>query len=112
MNSNRPTPEPTIKPRQRASDNPPNLQGLTRTEARDQVVEQFLNGELSQGELLKKLRIEVLGVKQDQFAKLVKVSRKTLSDVENNHGNYSVNTINQIFRPFGLALTLNYRMTT
>lgn len=96
------------KSRQRASDNPPNLQGQTRTQARDQMVKQFLNGEFSQGDLLKKLRLEVLGVKQDEFAKLVKVSRKTISDVENNHGNYSVKTINQIFRPFRLALKLSY----
>lgn len=83
--------------------------GLSRTQARDQVIEQFMEGELSQGKLLKKLRIEVLGIKQDAFATLVKVSRKTISDVENDNGNYSVNTINQIFRPFGLALKLDYR---
>ena len=95
--------------RQRASDAAPDLQGLSRTQARDQVIEQFMEGELSQGKLLKKLRIEVLGIKQDEFAKLVKVSRKTISDIENDHGNYSVNTINQIFRPFGLVLKLGYR---
>ena len=95
--------------RQRASDAAPDLQGLSRTQARDQVIEQFMEGELSQGKLLKKLRIEVLGIKQDEFAKLVKVSRKTISDIENDHGNYSVNTINQIFRPFALGLKLGYR---
>ena len=98
----------TLLNRQRASDNPPDLQGLSRTQARDQVIEQFMEGELSQGKLLKKLRIEVLGIKQDAFATLVKVSRKTISDVENDNGNYSVNTINQIFRPFGLVLKLGY----
>ena len=91
--------------RQRASDAAPDLQGLSRTQARDQVME----GELTQGELLKKLRIDILGVKQDAFATLVKVSRKTISEVENDNGNYSVNTINQIFRPFGLVLKLGYR---
>ncbi|OBX77048.1 transcriptional regulator [Moraxella atlantae] len=95
--------------RQRASDTPPDLQGLSRTQARDQVIEQFMQGDLTQGELLKKLRIEVLGIKQEEFAKLVKVSRKTISDVENDNGNYSINTINQIFRPFGLVLKLGYR---
>ena len=94
--------------RQRASDAAPDLQGLSRTQARDQVIEQFMEGELTQGQLLKKLRIDILGVKQDAFATLVKVSRKTISDVENDNGNYSVNTINQIFRPFGLVLKLGY----
>ncbi|MFB2539754.1 helix-turn-helix transcriptional regulator [Acinetobacter sp. c3-l95] len=99
-----------IKPQaQRASKNTPDLpdlQGLTRTQARDQVIAQFLQGAMTQGQLLKILRIQVLGVKQQQFAGLVKVSRKTVSDVENDKGNYSVDTINQIFRPFGLRLAL------
>ena len=76
--------------RQRASDAAPDLQGLSRTQARDQVIEQFMEGELSQGKLLKKLRIEVLGIKQDAFATLVKVSRKTISDVENEPFSESV----------------------
>ena len=95
--------------RQRASDAAPDLQGLSRTQTRYQVIEQFMQGALTQGELLKKLRIDVLGVKQDAFATFVKVSRKTISDVENDNGNYSVNKINQIFRPFGLVLKLGYR---
>lgn len=92
--------------RQRASDTPPDLQGFSRTEARDHAIARYQQGELTQGQLLKVLRIEVLGIKQVQFAKLVQVSRKTLSDVENDTGNYSVNTLNQIFRPFGLQLGL------
>ena len=39
--------------RQRASDAAPDLQGLSRTQARDQVIEQFMQGELTQGELLR-----------------------------------------------------------
>ena len=38
--------------RQRASDAAPDLQGLSRTQARDQVIEQFMEGELSKGKLL------------------------------------------------------------
>ncbi len=33
---------------------------------------------------------------------------ETLSDVENNKDNYSVATLNQIFRPFRLRLGLVY----
>lgn len=99
----------SLSNRQRASDIPPDLQGLTRTQARDQAIIRYQQGELSQGQLLKTLRLDVLGVKQIQFAKMVKVSRKTLSDVENDMGNYSVNTLNQIFRPFGLVLGLQVK---
>nr|WP_264754918.1 hypothetical protein [Moraxella osloensis] len=38
----------TLLNRQRASDNPPDLQGLSRTQTRDQVIELFMQGELSQ----------------------------------------------------------------
>ncbi|PRW24037.1 helix-turn-helix domain protein [Enterobacter hormaechei] len=61
---------------------------------------------ITQGEALKRLRVEVLGLKQDEYAKLVSVSRKTLSDVENNRGNYSADVINKIFKPFGLQTGL------
>ncbi|MGU3414186.1 helix-turn-helix transcriptional regulator [Enterobacteriaceae bacterium C34A] len=61
---------------------------------------------LSQGEALRLLRIEVLGLKQDSYAHLVDVSRKTISDIENNRGNYSVDVMNKVFRPFGLKVGL------
>ncbi|WP_323079341.1 helix-turn-helix transcriptional regulator [Klebsiella quasipneumoniae] len=63
-------------------------------------------GAISQGEALKKLRVEVLGLRQDEYARLVDVSRKTLSDVENDKGNYSAEIINKIFKPFGLETGL------
>ncbi|WP_264480623.1 helix-turn-helix transcriptional regulator [Psychrobacter sp. I-STPA6b] len=94
--------------RQRASDGMPTIDIQARTQAIDKVIERLHAGEITQGEALKVLRIQVLGVKQDRFAKLVKVSRKTLSDVENDKGNYSVDTLNQIFRPFRLKLGLVY----
>lgn len=92
--------------RQRASKNVQMLDRLTRTQAKDKIVECVFAGKLTQGEALKILRVQVLGVKQEQFAQLVKVSRKTLSDIENDKGNYSVDTLNQVFRPFGLQVGL------
>ncbi len=96
----------TNNTKKRVSKHRPQLVGLAKTHAKDEIVAQLTAGQLTQGQMLKKLRVEVLGFKQDEFAKIVKVSRKTLSDVENDKGNYSVNTINQIFRPFGLKLGL------
>ena len=66
----------------------------------------LISGEVSQGEALKALRINVLGLKQDAFAKLVSVSRKTLSEVENDKGNYTSDIINKLFKPFGLKVGL------
>ncbi|MEG5692412.1 helix-turn-helix transcriptional regulator [Enterobacter quasihormaechei] len=87
-------------------------QGLTRISTLDRqavlhaAIRDILLGKISQGEALKRLRVEVLGLKQDEYAKLVSVSRKTLSDVENNRGNYSADVINKIFKPFGLQTGL------
>lgn len=63
-------------------------------------------GDLTQGKALKMLRVDVLGLKQDAFANLVSVSRKTLSEIENNKGNYSSDVINKVFKPFGLKVAL------
>lgn len=70
------------------------------------AIRDILLGKITQGEALKRLRVEVLGMKQDEYAKLVSVSRKTLSDVENGRGNYSADIINKIFKPFGLQTGL------
>ena len=98
--------KPSVVKRQRVT------QGLTRISTLDRqavlhaAIRDILLGKITQGEALKWLRVEVLGLKQDEYAKLVSVSRKTLSDVENNRGNYSADVINKIFKPFGLQTGL------
>lgn len=78
----------------------------SRNEFRAEILKALLLGEMTQGEALKALRISVLGLKQDAFAKLVSVSRKTLSEVENDKGNYTSDIINKLFRPFGMKVGL------
>ncbi len=79
---------------------------MGRTTLIRSVIYQLMLEKLSQGEALRLLRIEVLGLKQDSYAHLVDVSRKTISDIENNRGNYSVDVMNKVFRPFGLKVGL------
>ena len=55
---------------------------------------------------MKNLRINILGLKQDAFARLVDVSRKTLSDIENDRGSYNTEILNKVFKPFGLKVGL------
>lgn len=100
MNSNQ------QKSNKRVGKNHAQPQGLARTDAKNAVIEQLLAGELSQGQALKILRIEVLAMKQTEFANLVNISRKSLSDIENDKGNYTVAMLNQVFRPFGLQMAL------
>ncbi len=69
-------------------------------------LQKILDGELSEGKVLRQLRKEVLGMSQDQYAALVGVSRRTLSDIENDTGSQSIAVINSVFKPFGLRLGL------
>lgn len=70
------------------------------------IIKNLLLGHITQGEALKMLRLDILSLKQEAYADLVKVSRKTLSDIENNKGNYSSEIINKVFKPFGLKVSL------
>ncbi|CAH0536597.1 hypothetical protein VMF7928_00552 [Vibrio marisflavi CECT 7928] len=40
------------------------------------------------------------------FSELVGVSRKTLSDIENDRGSYNTAVLNKVFKPFGLSVGL------
>ncbi|NMP29355.1 helix-turn-helix transcriptional regulator [Rahnella sp. SAP-1] len=92
--------------RQRVSNNSRAIGTQERKSALNAIIKRVLLGELTQGQALKTLRIDVLGMKQDAFAKLVSVSRKTLSEVENDKGNYTSDIINKLFKPFGLQVGL------
>ncbi|MPX98332.1 XRE family transcriptional regulator, partial [Salinivibrio sp. VYel6] len=75
--------------RTKASKNTMAVSGAERKTEANKIIKRLLFGELTQGQALKNLRVTILGLKQDVFAKLVGVSRKTLSDIENDRGNYS-----------------------
>ncbi len=95
-----------VRPSQRASKKTPPPKAAERTWIVNQIVKQLLFGKLTQGQALKELRINVLGLKQDVYANLVDVSRKTLSDIENDRGNYKTDILNKVFKPFGLRVGL------
>lgn len=89
---------------QRASKHSGRVSTVERRQAIEGVTQRLLRGELTQGQALKTLRIEVLGLTQDEYANLVKVSRKTLSDVENDRGSYKTDILDRLFKPFGLRV--------
>ena len=66
----------------------------------------LLAEEISEGEALRLLRREVLGLSQEDYAKLVGVSRRTLSDIERNQGNLTLAVMNRVYRPLGLRICL------
>ncbi|GHE20587.1 helix-turn-helix transcriptional regulator [Halomonas urumqiensis] len=84
---------PSLEPRQREA----RLLMLAR---------QLMRDEISEGQLLRALRRDVLGLSQDDYARLVGVSRRTLSDLERGQGNATIELLDRVFRPLGLRVGL------
>ncbi len=76
------------------------------TENRQQLLidlyTQYLLGEMTQGQLLSYLRKTVLGLSQEKYAALVDVSRRTLTDIEQDKGSQTQLVLDKVFRPLGL----------
>jgi transcriptional regulator with XRE-family HTH domain len=70
------------------------------------VVRQLIAEEINEGDALRILRRDVLGLSQDAYAKLVGISRRTLSDLERNRANMTLDTMNRVYRPLGLKVGL------
>ena len=70
------------------------------------LASQVLEESLTPGEMLRKLRKDVLQMNQDRYAGLVGISRRTLSDLEKDQGNPSVALLNSAFKPFGLKMSV------
>lgn len=92
--------------RSKASKNAKAVSAAERKTEANKIIKHLLLGELTQGQALKSLRINILGLKQDVFARLVDVSRKTLSDIENDRGSYNTEILNKVFKPFSLKIGL------
>jgi uncharacterized protein len=69
-------------------------------------LQKIFNDELTEGQVLRKLRKEVFDMSQDEYAALVGLSRRTLSDIENDTGSQAITTINSAFKPLGIRLGL------
>lgn len=102
------TPSPGVQciKRQRVSKKAKPISTPERQSAMNAIIRHLLLGEITQGKALKMLRADVLGLKQDAFATLVSISRNTLSEVENDRGNYTADVMNRLFKPFGLQVGL------
>ena len=70
------------------------------------LLEQLAQKKITDGELLSTLRKDILGLNQEAYARFVGVSRRTLSDIENNSGKQTLPVINKVFKPFGLTFGL------
>lgn len=68
-------------------------------------IEQGLaDGSLEIGDAVRRLRTEVTGLHQSQFARMCKISVRTLVHIEHGEGNQTLKSLNAVFRPFGLRM--------
>jgi len=70
---------------------------------RDSLILKMYKGEMTLGEFVKGIR-DLNGMTQAQFAKFTKLSRQTIINIEQDKGNYSLNTINRVLKMGGLKL--------
>jgi DNA-binding transcriptional regulator YiaG len=70
----------------------------------DELKEQLAAGTVTIGAAVKRLRTEVTGLRQEQFAGMCKISLRTLRQIEQDEGNPTMQTLNQVFRPFGMRV--------
>lgn len=75
------------------------------------LLQQFIEEKFTQGALLMQLRKKVLGFSQDRYAALAGISRRTLSDIEQDKESITLTTLNRAFKPLGLKLGLLPRQT-
>lgn len=70
------------------------------------LLQQHMLGEVTQGQMLRRLRKEVLGFSQTRYADLVGVSRRTLTDIEQDKGSQVQSIIDKVFKPLGMKAGL------
>ena len=68
------------------------------------IEEGLAQGTLEIGEAVRRLRVEVTGLHQARFAKMCKISVRTLVHLEHGEGNPTLKSLNAVFRPFGLKM--------
>ncbi len=77
---------------------------LQRKHILDSVQAGLADGSLSFGAAIVRLRKEVTGLKQADFARMCKISMSTLCQLEKDDSNPTVQTLNAVFKPFGMQV--------
>ncbi|MCO8165634.1 helix-turn-helix domain-containing protein [Pseudomonas sp. 21LCFQ010] len=70
----------------------------------ENVQQGIADGTLQIGEAVKRLRVDGAGMLQTQYARMCKISVRTLIQIEQGEGNPTMKSLNAVFRPFGLQM--------
>ncbi|MCV4268655.1 helix-turn-helix domain-containing protein [Pseudomonas capsici] len=77
---------------------------MTREELIRSIENMLGHGEISMGQAVVMLRTMVARLDQRTFAKMCKISIRTLAHIEHEEGNQTIKSMNAVFKPFGLEL--------
>ncbi|MFJ2327696.1 MULTISPECIES: helix-turn-helix transcriptional regulator [unclassified Pseudomonas] len=77
---------------------------LERMALIESIQEALADGTLEISEAVRRLRVEVTGLHQIQFAKMCKISVRTLIHIEHAEGNQTLRSLDSIFRLFGMKM--------
>ncbi|WP_145008450.1 helix-turn-helix transcriptional regulator [Pseudomonas oryzihabitans] len=75
-----------------------------RQRALDDIREGLQTGRLSLGAGVRQLRREITGLTQADFARMARISLRTLRQLEQDEGNPTLATLQAVLRPFGLGM--------
>lgn len=70
----------------------------------ESIQQDIADGSLQLGEAVKRLRVEGAKMHQSDYARLCKISVRTLIQIEQGEGNPTLKSLNALFRPFGLQM--------
>jgi len=74
-------------------------------QAKIQSIEDDLaQGKITLGEAVKRFRVEITQLQQTQYARMCKISVRTLIQIEHDEGNPTLKSLNAVFKPFGLQM--------
>lgn len=82
------------------------LSGEQRKEILAKLEKDVANNVITIGELVKQVRTQLYGMTQTQYAKFIKVSDKTLRDIEKGNTDPRVSVLNKILAPGGFQLSV------
>ncbi|TDQ40155.1 helix-turn-helix domain-containing protein [Thiopseudomonas denitrificans] len=77
-----------------------------RKQLLDEIARLQASGELTFGQATLRLRKEITGLQQERFARMCKISLRSLRQLEQDEGNPTLATLNAVFGLFGMRIGL------
>jgi len=82
-----------------------NLSVEERKAIMNEIERKLQNQSISLGEAVKAIRVELYQMTQTQYAKFIKISDKTLRDIEKGNTDPRCSVINKVLKPGGFQLS-------